>query len=404
MRLRERLRGAWLALKGRTGESVLGATVEGYASGRPLAWPNSPSEQVAHYKHWVFAAVRAIRDKAASAIMALEGRVGAEWKPVRDHPFLELMARVNPVDTRYTLLAGTVENLELTGNAYWYVVRDRLGVPREIWPLPSYRVKVIPDRTRYIAGYSYTVAQNETIRFQPDEIVHFRFPNPGNLFYGWSPLQAAAEAVDAHEHILTAQCAAFANGVQPPKIVFSTPDRLRDESVMLRLAENIRSKYAGTGNANSIIVTHAGLTAKPLSLSPQEMDFLNSARATRDVILAIYGVPPIVVGLAEDVNRSSGDAMERIFARNIIAPKLQMMAEQIQQDLFPAYPAELRLIIAPILPEDRAEIREDATAAFDRGAVTRDELRVTLTDRQPLGDDTRMEPLNMVPVGTDREE
>jgi phage portal protein BeeE len=131
-------------------------------------------------------------------------------------------------------------------------------------------------------------------------------------------------------------------------------------------------------------VAHGGLRPERLTLTPEEMDFLNSRRVTRDEILAVFGVPAAIAGISEDVNRASADALERIFSRNTIAPKLALIAQQIEQDLLPMYPADLRCEFDAAGPEDREQTRRDATAAFDRGALSVDELRQMLTGRPPL--------------------
>jgi len=390
-----RLRAAWRALRGQT--PPLWAPDAPFVSPSGAApWSDNACEQVKHHKHWVYAAVRAIRDRVASVKPRLLIRHNGAWRPVDSHPFLDLMSRVNPVHTQWELWAATAEFLELTGNAYWYVARDRLGVPREIWPLSAQRVKVIPDAQRLVAGYEYAPSPGKAVRFDRGEVIHFRYPNPHSLYYGWSPLQAAAEAVDAHEQMLAAQLRAFQQGVQPPKIVFTTPQVITDEAVLKRLQERLETRYAGVEASQRVLVAHGGLKPERLCLTPQEMDFLESARATRDQILAVFGVPAAIAGLSEDVNRSSADAMERIFVRNTVAPKLALIAQEIEQDLLPSYPAELRCEFDVTVPEDRAQVRADATAAFDRGALSVDELRETLTGRPPIARSASVVPAGPV--------
>ena len=395
--LRQRLRAAWRALRGRRPAPLFPeppAGLERFGA----SWTDNPDEQTRHLKHWVYVAIRAVRDRVAAAKVRLLAFHDGEWRPVTRHPFHDLLDHVNPLHTRWHLWASTAEFLELTGNAYWHVLRDGLGVPREIWPLHAQRVRVIPDRERLVAGYDYVVSPGRRVRLTRDEVIHFRYPNPRNLYYGWSPLQAAAEAVDAHEHMLRAQLKAFEQGIHPPKVFFSTPQVIQDEAVLTRLQERLETRYGGAGAGSRILVAHGGLRPERLALTPQEMDFLNSRRATRDEILAIFGVPAAIAGLSEDVNRATADAMERIFVRNSIAPRLAMLAQQIEQNLLSAYPARLRCEFEPELPEDRKALRDDASAAFDRGALSVDELRHTLTGRGPVGDARRFRRANLAEV------
>jgi len=55
---------------------------------------------------------------------------------IEDHPYLTLIKKPNSVMTRFMLWYETMTRLELGGIVGWYLVKDGLRVPREIWPLP----------------------------------------------------------------------------------------------------------------------------------------------------------------------------------------------------------------------------------------------------------------------------
>ncbi|HUU98620.1 MAG TPA: phage portal protein [Phycisphaerae bacterium] len=381
------------------GENPYTVLIPAGQSGRPAQWAGDQNEQVKHFKHWVYAAIRAIRDRAAAAEMRLTGLRGEEWEAIETHPFIDLMRRVNPIHTRWQLLAGTIEFLELTGNAYWYVPLNRLKIPGEIWLMPSQTMRVVASSTEFVSHYEQVVgAGRPNIRFERDEIIHFRYPNPNSLHYGWSPLQAAAGAVDAHEEMLNAQVIAFKQGVTPPKMLFSTPQVLSDDA-MTRLTAALQAKYGGTDKSGAVMVAHGGLKPERFTLTPEEMDFLASKISTKKEIMGIFGVPAVMTGETDDANKSIADAMERIFARNTLQPKLSLISQQIEQDLLRWYPADLRLAFEPVLPEDREQVREDTKAAFDRGGLTVDKMREELTGRKPLGDDTRVLASSVIPIG-----
>lgn len=396
--VRNRIRAAWGGLT-----KAPQYIADGYGSGfnRAAPWSDDMAEQVKHFSGYVYAAVRPIALAVADCDMKLHATVRGESRPIAAHPFLDLMRAVNPIDTRFNLLRGTAENLSLTGNAYWYVASDGLGIPREIWPLPPYRVKVIPSLAQMVAGYEYTPPGSaRPVSFANDEIVHFKYPNPCNPFYGWSPLQAAAMAVDAHEAILTAQVEGFKNGVQPPKLFFSTPQVISDENMLVRLRDRLEKLYAGPGNAQRIMIGHAGLEPKRLMLTPQEMDYLKSLTSIREQIATIYGTPEPVMGLSDQVNRASAQGLATIFARHTVQPICTYIGQQLDQDMLSRYPADLRVEMTTLIAEDREENRKDAESAFGRGAMTVDELRAALTGKPAIGDDTRYTLQNLVPVGT----
>jgi len=347
-----------------------------WQSGQPAAWRDDPAEQVRHFRAWVYAAVSAIAGAVAASPLRLDRR-GPDGQPeeLREHPFLDLMREVNPFHTRFWLWSETIAFLELTGNAYWWLVSDALGTPREIWLVQSQHMRVIPDAQRFIAGYEFRL-HGRTVRFAPDEIIHFKYPNPCSLYYGRGPLQAAAGAVDAHEAVQSAQWHAFRNGAQPG-LALSTEQKL-DESVLRRLERRIHDRYGGTEQAGKALILEQGMTAHPFTLSPREMDFIRSGEFSREEVLGIFKVPAAIAGIAKDVNRASADSLHQIFMRFTIAPKLQLLAEQLNQDLLPRYDASLVCSFGEVSLENRAEDRADMQARLSLGVTTVNEERARL--------------------------
>jgi len=361
-----------------------------WASGRPSAWSDDPAEQVAHYKHWVYSAVNAIAFRCAMVNLRLYAASGTAGRgagtregrrELTSHPFLDLLDYVNPFHTRFWLWSTTLTFLELTGNAYWYVVRNGLGTPVELWLIHSQFVRVIPDRERFIAGYEYRRG-SEVVRFEPGEIVHLKYPNPESLFYGRGPLQAAAEAVDTHEAIKSAEVSSFRKGAFPG-LAISTGEEL-SEATVERLRRGIEAFYSGAENAGKVIVLERGLQAAPITLTPREMDFLHSSRLTRDEILGIFKVPAAIAGLSENVNRAVAEAMDVIFARYCIAPRLRLIEDQLNQDLLPMFDEGLVCRFEDVVPEDREQRRADLELDLKYGVRTVNEVRETERGLPPV--------------------
>ncbi len=356
------------------------AVVPSWLHGRPAAWAENPAEQVRHYKHWVYAAVQAIAFHIAGVRLALYVRTRKGVEELTEHPFLDLMQQVNPFHTRFWLWAQTMTFLELTGNAYWYVPRNRLGAPAELWLAHSQHVRVVPDRRRFIHGYVYANG-GEEVSFGRDEIIHLKYPNPLSPYYGRGPLQAAAAAVDAHEFMKRAEWNGFRNGIFP-SLALESDQELTEETIE-RLRTMLEHKYASPDRAGHPLILERGLRAKPISLSPREMDFLRSKRVTRDEILGIFRVPAAVVGLSENVNRSVAEAMDVIFAKYCIAPKLRLIEDQLNQDLLPLFDKRLFCRFEEVVPEDREQRRADMEANLRHGVTTINEERRRL-GRDPV--------------------
>ena len=104
---------------------------------------------------WVYLAINRIAEAAALVPLQIRRMLGGREEALGAHPLLDLPAAPNPTLSRFELMEQTVGMLELTGNAYWLLLGDAGGVPREIWPLHSRRIRIVPHPQRHIAGYLY---------------------------------------------------------------------------------------------------------------------------------------------------------------------------------------------------------------------------------------------------------
>ena len=134
---------------------------------------------------------------------------------VGNHPVLDLLSEANPFLNGFDSTVLRVLYGELTGNAYLHpIVDEATGLPSELWPLASHYVEVIPCEDNFIKGYLY--GQNAQMRqvFDTDEVIHFRRPNPANLFYGLGKVEAAYGSIVANDAASPGSTAA--NTAYPP--------------------------------------------------------------------------------------------------------------------------------------------------------------------------------------------
>jgi HK97 family phage portal protein len=311
-----------------------------------------------------------------------------------DHPLLGLFAHVNPFRTYHELLESTVTDLELCGNAYWVLARKRMsGVPGEIWPVPPAWMRVVPSSrgSELIEAYELRRAGRKT-RLDPRDVVHFRYPSPSDPFYGASPLQAAIEAVYADESVARAQRRTFENG-PVPGVVLKTRDPLTPVQIE-RLRAQFESRFAGPDAAGKLVITHEGADILPFTTSPREMDFIDSARATRDRILGVFGVPPAVLGLVEDFNRANAEAAQMLFARDTLAPKLKLIAARITQDVCSQFlPKGITCRFESPVPHDREADRLDMATGVRLGVLTPNEARADFYGKRPIDGGDALRPL-----------
>jgi hypothetical protein len=63
-----------------------------------------------------------------------------------------------------------------------------LGVPSELWPMPSQFVRVVPGAAGdadFVKGYRYGI-EPDAVPFAADEVIPFRLPNPPTCTTAWA--------------------------------------------------------------------------------------------------------------------------------------------------------------------------------------------------------------------------
>ena len=319
----------------------------------------------------VYRAVRLI----AESVGALDFLLYESGAELTAHPLLDLIKRPNPRQDGASLLEAVSAHLLLAGNAYIEAVGIASGAGtnvRELYALRPDRMKVVPGPDGWPQAFDYTVA-GATVRFdqsaaQPP-ILHLTLFNPLDDYYGFSPMEAAATAVDTHNAAAKWNKALLDNAARPSgALVYAGPDGLTlSDQQFERLKKELSEQYQGTGNAGRPMVLEGGLDWKSMSLSPKDMDFMEAKHAAAREIALAFGVPPMLLAIPGDNTYSNYQEANRVFWRQSVLPLAQRIAAAMTQWLAPSFGEGLTL--APdtdkieALSPDRAALWERVTNA-----------------------------------------
>lgn len=330
MNLTDRVAAAWAAFQGKSMPNIYGV----YGTNFWQSWNGtalSMETMLKYYTSWVYACINARANDVGRAVFRLYFQRGRNSvREIEDHPVLDLLAHPNDHWTRFEIWRVTVSHLDLTGNAYWYMPRNGLGMPGEIWPLDPSKMTIVPDRNDFISHFEFQQGRDR-IRFDREEICHFRYPGPSDPYYGTGPLEAARYSIDIDTEAHKYQSTFYANAAIPP-FALQTDQKL-NKDVVDRLRVQWDERHRGAANAGKPAVLEGGLKVAPIGVNPKDLDWLATTKSTRDDILAIFGVPASKLGLVEDVNRANADANSYTFSANVIEPILTMLDEKMTNAL-----------------------------------------------------------------------
>ncbi len=347
---------------------------------RPAGWwRDDHVEQLRNYQSWVYAAVNAIAQEVARQrpfLYVNSGQADHEQTPLpNSHPLVRLLDDPNPWTTPWELWYLTVLYLELTGNCYWYAAPTVGGRVGELWIIPTPWVRVIPDPIHFVKGYEVTVPGLPTEAFAPDEVVHLKYPNPLDVHYGLSPLQANALTIDANTELQKSRYQTFLSG-QRPGMVLQTDQTLTDPTIR-RLEEKIQSRFGGRENWSRPLVLEQGLRASPWTLTPAEMDYLNSSKLSRDEIFALFRVPAPVAGIVENMGLGADIwyGARVMFCEGTVQPKLDLIGQALTKDLGRRFGPDVTISFPECSPRNQDQRRADDELDAKTGLRTFNEIR-----------------------------
>jgi HK97 family phage portal protein len=325
-----------------------------------------------------------------------------------DHPLRRLLEEPNPLDTPYDLWYELDLFLELCGIAYLWAAPNGLGLPCELWVIPSHWVwprtgagrHVSPERPgadRLIEYYEVRpyggLAGVGMKKLPASEVIAIRRKSPLSKVDGYSPLAAAALWIDTEESIGKSRWHQMQNQALPGCFVelsegYDDPD----QDLLARLEAKFASKFAGEGNVGRVAFGTAGMKVTPLSFSPEQMMYLESENQVRDMILSVFRVPKAAVGISESMTFGSILATLSQFTAFAINPRLAMLGQTLTKFLasrFSTPDAPVRVWWDDCSPIDPAQLNSDIAQDLAGRAITPNEIRA-LRGRKPYahgGDD-----------------
>ena len=305
---------------------------------------------------------------------------GDQMEEVVEHPILDLLATANPYLNGFDLTVLRILYGELTGNAYLHpIIDDASGNPSEIWPLAPQYVEVIPDEDDFISGYLYGIDAQHKQVFENDEVIHFRRPNPGNLYYGMGKVEAAYGVIQANQAVHDMDLATFANQARPDYAVVVKGNPTTDQ--LDRFQYQVQEKLRGTRKDGNFLTVTGDVQFTPLNFPPKD---LAGREEIVEEIAAVFGVP-VTMLKANDPNLASAQTGFAQWREGTVLPLVRMDEEELNQSLLPLFGLEETHCLAydnPV-PADKAFELQERQTAVAGGWRTPNEARVE-EGKEPL--------------------
>ena len=323
-----------------------------------------------------------------------------------DHPLYHLLHdEPNPEMSSFVFRETLMTHLLLWGNAYAQVIRNGKGEVIALYPLMPDRMSVDRDQHGHLY-YKYTktgedapTMENGSVYLSPSDVLHI----PGLGFdglVGYSPIAMAKNAIGLAIAAEEYGSKFYANGAAPSGVL-EHPGTLKDPA---RVRDSWNSTFGGSSNSHKVAVLEEGMKYTPISISPNEAQFLETRKFQINEIARIFRVPPHMVGDLEKSSFSNIEQQSLEFVKYTLDPWVirweqalyrTLLSEEEKQTLF------FKFNVEGLLRGDYASRMNGYATARQNGWMSANDIReLEDLDRIPaeLGGDLYLVNGNMLPL------
>lgn len=322
-------------------------------------------------------------------------RKAEDIEEIQEHRLLDLFKHINPFMNQFELKEMTDLQQELCGNSYWYIANDQMGLPSQIFFVPPDKMKVIPDKKDWLKGYVFRNSSEE-IYYKPEEIIHFKFPDPKNDYYGLSPVMALARTYNLIIDMEIYQDNFLDNQGIPSGILTSEANLTPDQ--IAQMSEQWNQKYMGTKKAGKTAFLGGGLKYTPITISPKDMGVLADDAHAKEKLCNAYGQS---LGLySENATEANATVAYKSFMRDAIRPRLRRMEQKINEQLCPRFDENIFIAFDNPVPEDREYLLKKRDSDLNHWVMSINEVREEEGKEPVKWGDVPLVPINTMPLGS----
>lgn len=284
----------------------------------------------------VYSCVRILSEAIASLPLHLYRYTdsGGKEKATDSPLYFLLHDEPNPEMTSFVFREAMMTHLLLWGNAYAQIIRNGKGEVTALYPLMPDRMTVDRDENGRLY-YEYIVSSDDapinkksTVRLPPFDVLHIAGLGFDGLV-GYSPIAMAKNAIGMSIACEEYGSKFFANGASPSGVL-EHPGTLKDPS---KVRDSWNAAFAGSGNSHRVAVLEEGLKYTPISISPNEAQFLETRKFQIDEIARIFRVPPHMVGDLEKSSFSNIEQQSLEFVKYTLEPWIVRWEQSISRSL-----------------------------------------------------------------------
>ncbi len=374
----------------------------------PNSFSSLPQDTALRYSVF-FACNRVLAETFASvAINEYKKQKNGDREPTNDTGLFPIL-RFAPNDetSRFNFQECMMYQINLGGN----FVAERLMNGRKIAgfsQIPWENYDIIRDREDRKLKYRVRGANTPDSPDRPqvilnrDEVLHVPGPST-NGFVGMSILAFAASAIRLGITYNRFGQKFYENGAMPTGVFEA--EKFYKEEAYNRLKKDLKDRYTGLTNAGTPMLLEDNLKYKSLTINPIDAELLGSKKFQIEDICRFFRVQPHLVQHLEKATNNNIEHQSLEFAMYTMLPHFKRVEDNINSQLLtPQQRANgyfFEYNMASLLRGDQKAMALSFSKGIQWGWFSVNDVRRMLNLNSVADGDTHLQPLNMVPIGTE---
>lgn len=227
-------------------------------------------------------------------------------------------------------------HLCLRGNAYLAKLpnADR-PLYGELFPLAPETVTPFRGENgkKLFAVQCYTPGSRTAVEYYDESLIlHIKGPSYTTGISGASPIALMRNRVGVHLAQSEYQARFYQQGYQLKGVLSTDAGNLTPEAAQ-RMKDQWRATYSGMDNSHDVAILHSGLKFQPISISPEDAQFIETMRWGATEVATAFNIPASRLnGEASSLTYANSAQDDLVLYKQAILPRLRMVESALNAD------------------------------------------------------------------------
>ncbi|WP_311353792.1 phage portal protein [Corynebacterium pyruviciproducens] len=251
---------------------------------------------------------------------------------LRDGDLADLIGKPNDHETMYDFLYGSVLDLCLYDEVFWFLTSNPDTIPRfSLLRIPPAWIQ----ETKWLdpwhpAAYAIGTPREGRVWLPADQTIRLHGYSPVTPRRGTSPIDALKDSLHEQLEAAAYRSQLWKNGPRLGGIITRPAGVQWDNTARRRFKAAWQAQYSGRGSGTGgVPILEDGMTFQQFHLSAKDEQLVEMTKLSLETVAQVYHVNPTMVGVLDNANYAN----VREFRQSLYGDSLGPLMKQLEQAL-----------------------------------------------------------------------